>query len=82
MYDLSFVWNATLDSYAGATGDVEFTHFGPLSVWLSQVITYTVVGVFFTYLDVYHRPEKLYRTKIQVGRVLGLFFFFFFHRTS
>lgn len=65
LLDLGFLWHALLDWYVDATGDVGFQYFGPVAVWVSQVVTYVICGVFFTSLDLWHRPERFYRTKLQ-----------------
>lgn len=62
MFDL---WAWSLDTYKSVTGDESFVYFGPLSVWLCQVVPFCIFGVLFTLLDIYHRPERLYKLKIQ-----------------
>src|SRR5262249_27426004 len=65
MFAPSDVWVWILDTYAARTGDTEFVYFGPLSVWVSQVVPYCVFGVLFTLLDLLHRPRRLYAAKVQ-----------------
>ncbi len=62
---LADVWVWILDTYAARTGDTDFVFFGPVAIWLSQVVPYCFFGVLFTLLDVFHRPRRLYATKIQ-----------------
>lgn len=59
------MWVWLLDKYVSWTGDASFFYFGPLSVWLSQLIPYCFFGVLFTILDVFRWPHFLYRFKIQ-----------------
>jgi sterol desaturase/sphingolipid hydroxylase (fatty acid hydroxylase superfamily) len=59
------MWALLLDNYVSWTGDASFVYFGPLSVWLSQLIPYCFFGVLFTVLDVFQWPRFLYRFKVQ-----------------
>ena len=65
VFALADVWVWLLDTYAARTGDTGFVYFGPVSVWLSQVVPYCVFGVLFTLLDLLHRPRRLYAAKVQ-----------------
>jgi sterol desaturase/sphingolipid hydroxylase (fatty acid hydroxylase superfamily) len=59
------LWTWMLDSYAHVSGDAEFVYFGPVSVWLSQVVTYVFFGVLFTFVDLFQYPQFIYRFKLQ-----------------
>jgi len=62
---MEVLWKWTLDSYARSSGDVDFVYFGPVSVWLSQVVTYVFCGLFFTFVDIYQCPAFVYKFKLQ-----------------